>query len=368
MTSEERSPADDVYESFSTELQVTMKARAYSLVVASFVVATIASGQAAPNYHVARKVKIGGDGGFDYVTTDPSSKRVFLTHSTHVVVYDLAKDTVVGDIPNTKGVHGVALAPDLNRGFTSNGGDSSVTIFNYRTLEIIKVLPIHAINPDAITYDEVTRRVFTWNHGTHDATVIDAEKGEVVGTIPNMGTPETAVTDGKGTLWVNIEDTNEIVKIDTKTMKETGRFSIAPCDAPTGLAIDRANRVLFAACGSRHMTIIDADKQAVITTVPIGPGADGAAFDPQTKLAFASSGGDGTTTVVQQVSRNEYKVVQTVPTLRGSRTISLDPTTHRIYQMAVEYGPAPAPATPGGRAGRPPIVPGSFSLLIIEPQ
>ena len=345
------------------------KAWIYCLAVSAlFVTATTAAGQT-PNYHVARKVKIGGDGGFDYVTTDPPSKRVFLTHSTHVVVYDLAKDSVVGDIPNTRGVHGVALAPDLNRGFTSNGGDSSVTIFNYRTLEIIKVLPIHAINPDAITYDEVTKRVFTWNHGTHDATVIDAEKGEVVGTIPNMGTPETAVTDGKGTLWVNIEDTNEIVKIDTRSMKETGRFSIAPCETPTGLAIDRANRVLFAACGSRHMTVIDADKQAVITTLPIGAGADGAAFDPQTKLAFASSGGgDGTTTVVRQVSRNEYTVVHSIPTQRGSRTISLDPTTHRIYQLAVEYGPAPAPATPGGRAGRPPVLPGSFSLLIIEPQ
>jgi hypothetical protein len=326
-----------------------------------------ASGQGSPNYHVARKVRIGGDGGFDYVTTDPASKRVFLTHSTHVVVYDLAKDTVVGDIPNTKGVHGVALAPDLNRGFTSNGGDSSVTIFNYRTLEIIKVLPIHAINPDAITYDDVTKRIFTWNHGTHDATVIDAAKGEVVGTIANMGTPETAVTDGKGTLWVNLEDTNEIVKVDTKAMKEMGRFSIAPCDGPTGLAIDRTNRVLFAAC-SQRMTVIDADKQAVITTLPIGAGADGAAFDPQTKLAFASSGGGGgSTTVVQQVSKSEYKVVQTVPTQRGSRTIGLDPTTHRIYQMAVEYGPAPAPATPGGRAGRPPVISGSFSLLIIEP-
>ena len=333
-----------------------------------FLAAATALAQGSPNYHVARKVKIGGDGGFDYVTTDPTSKRVFLTHSTHVVVYDLAKDTVVGDIPNTKGVHGVALAPDLNRGFTSNGQDSSVTIFNYKTLEVIKVLPIHAVNPDAITYDEASKRVFTWNHGTHDATVIDGAQGTVLGTIPNMGTPETAVTDGKGTLWVNIEDTGEIVKIDTKSMKETGRFSLAPCRTPTGLAIDRANRVLFAACGSQHMAVIDADKGAVITTLPIGVQADAAAFDPQTKLAFAScGGGDGSTTVVQQVSKNEYKVVQTVTTQRGSRTMGLDPTTHKIYQMAVDYGPAPEPTTPGGRAGRPPVIPGSFSLLIIEP-
>jgi len=331
-------------------------------------IAATALAQGSPNYHVARKVKIGGDGGFDYVTTDPGGKRVFLTHGTHVVVYDLAKDTVVGDIPDTKGVHGVALAPDVNRGFTSNGGDSSVTIFNYKTLAVINVLRVPAINPDAITYDEASKRVFTWNHGTHDATVIDAAKGTVVGTIPNMGTPETAVTDGKGTLWVNIEDAAEIVQIDTKAMKETGRFSIAPCRTPTGLAIDRANRVLFAACGSQHMTVIDADKGTVITTLPIGMGADAAAFDPQTKLAFAScGGGDGSTTVVQQVSRTEYKVVQTITTQRGSRTMGLDPTTHKIYQMAVDYGPAPEPTTPGGRAGRPPMIPGSFSLLIIEP-
>ena len=334
----------------------------------SFLAATAALAQGSPNYHVARKVKIGGDGGFDYVTTDPTSKRVFLTHSTHVVVYDLAKDTVVGDIPNTKGVHGVALAPDLNRGFTSNGQDSSVTIFNYKTLEVIKVLPIHAVNPDAITYDEASKRVFTWNHGTNDATVIDAAQGTVLGSIPNMGTPETAVTDGKGTLWVNIEDTGEIVKIDTKALKESGRFSLAPCRTPTGLAIDRSNRVLFAACGSQHMAVIDADKGTVITTLPIGMGADAAAFDPQTKLAFAScGGGNGSTTVVRQVSKTEYNVVQTIATQRGSRTMGLDPLTHKVYQMAVDYGPAPEPATPGGRAGRPPVIPGSFSLLIIEP-
>jgi hypothetical protein len=318
-------------------------------------------------YHVARKVNIGGEGGFDYVTADPGAKRVFLTHSTQVVVYDLQADKIAGSIPNTKGVHGVALAPDLNRGFTSNGGDSSVTIFNYTTLEVIKVLPIHAINPDAITYDEGTKRIFTWNHGTHDATVIDAAKGEVIGTIPNMGTPETAVTDGKGMLWVNLEDTHQIVKIDTRSMKEVGRFSISPCETPTGMAIDRANRILFSACRSGHLGIIDADKGALITTAPICAGTDAAAFDPQTKLAFASCS-DGTTTVVQQVNRSEYKVVQTVTTQRGSRTLTLDPTSHTVYQVAVDYGPTPEPTTPGGRAGRAPIIPGSFSLLIISPH
>jgi DNA-binding beta-propeller fold protein YncE len=319
----------------------------------------------APNYHVARKVQIGGDGGFDYVTADPASKRVFLTHATHVVVYDLAKDTVVGDIPNTIGVHGVALAPDLNRGFTSNGRDSSVTIFDYKTLAVIKTLPIHAINPDAITYDDLTKRIFTWNHGTHNATVIDAVKGEVIATIANMGTPETAVTDGKGLLWVNVEDSAMVVKIDTRTMKEVSRFSIAPCDEPTGLAIDRTNRVLFSVC-DKVMAIVDADRGVNITTVPICGGPDAAAFDPQTNLAFASCS-DGNLTVVQQVSKNEYKVVQTVVTQRGARTMALDPTTHKVYQLAVEYGPSPAPTTPGGRPGRPPILPGSFALLIVEP-
>jgi DNA-binding beta-propeller fold protein YncE len=325
-----------------------------------------AQGSRTTSYHVARKIKIGGDGGFDYVTADPGKGRVFLTHATHVVVYDLAKDTVAGDIPNTIGIHGVALAPDLNRGFTSNGRDSSVTIFDYKSLTVINKLQIPASNPDAIAYDEASKRVFTFNHGTHDATVIDAAKGVVVGTIPNMGTPEFGVTDGKGMLWVNLEDSGEIAKIDTKAMTEVGRFSISPCESPTGLAIDRANRILFSVCGSKHMAVVDADQGTVIATLPIGARADAAAFDPQTKLAFASCG-DGTLTIVQQVSRSQYKVVQTVQTQLGARTMALDPTTHTVYQMAVEYGPAPEPAAPGGRAGRAPVIPGSFTLLVVAP-
>ena len=321
--------------------------------------------QAVPTYHVARTVKIGGDGGFDYVTADPAAKRVFLTHASHVVVYDLAKDAVVGDISNTTGVHGVALAPDLNRGFTSNGRDSSVTIFDYTTLAVITVLPIHAINPDAITYDELTKRIFTWNHGTHDATVIDAAKGEVVGRIPNMGTPETAVTDGKGSLWVNVEDSAMVIHIDTRTMKELHRFSIAPCDEPTGMAIDRANRVLFSVC-DKVMAVVDADNGKMISTVPICSGPDAAAYDPGTKLVFASCG-DGTLSVIRQTDRTTYAPVQTATTQRGARTMALDPLTHTVYQMAVEYGPAPAPAAPGGRPPRPPMIPGSFSLLVVTP-
>lgn len=321
--------------------------------------------QGTPTYHVARTVRIGGDGGFDYVTADPAAKRVFLTHATHVVVYDLAKDAVVGDIPNTIGVHGVALAPDLNRGFTSNGRDSSVTIFDYTTLAVINVLPIHAINPDAITYDDFTKRIFTWNHGTHDATVIDAAKGEVIGRIPNMGTPETAVTDGKGTLWVNVEDSAMVVRIDTRTMREVSRFSIAPCDEPTGMAIDRANRVLFSVC-DKVMAVIDADNGTMLTTVAICSGPDAAAYDPTTKLVFASCG-DGTLSVVRQASRTAYQVVQTVVTPRGARTMTLDPLTHVVYQMAVEYGPVPAAPAANGRPARAPMIPGSFSMLVVTP-
>ncbi|MCE9600829.1 MAG: YncE family protein [Gemmatimonadetes bacterium] len=324
----------------------------------------VVAAQAAPTYHVARTVRIGGDGGFDYVTADPAAKRVFLTHASRVIVYDLAKDAVAGEIPNTIGVHGVALAPDLNRGFTSNGRDSSVTIFDYTTLAVITVLPIHAINPDAITYDELTKRIFTWNHGTHDATVIDAAKGEVIGRIPNMGTPETAVTDGKGALWVNVEDSAMVVRIDTRTMREVTRFSIAPCDEPTGMAIDRANRVLFSVC-DKVMAVIDADNGKMITTVPICGGPDAAAYDPGTKLVFASCG-DGSLSVIRQTSRTAYAPVQTVTTPRGARTMALDPLTHVVYQMAVEYGPVPA-ATPGGRPPRAPIIPGSFSMLVIAP-
>ena len=323
------------------------------------------AGAQAPNYHVAKKVVIGGEGGFDYVTADPTGKRVFMSHGSKAVVYDLEKDAVAGEIPNTIGIHGVALAPDVGRGFTSNGRDSSVTIFDYKTLAVITKLQIPAINPDAIMYDEATKRVFTFNHGTHDATVIDAAKGTVVGSVPNLSVPETGVADGKGNAWVNIEDKNEIVHFDTRSLKEIGRVSIAPCEGPSGLAMDRANGILFAVC-NKVMAVVDAKKDAMITTVPICSGPDAAAFDPGKKLAFASCG-DGTISVVQESSPTDFKVVQTVQTQRGARTMSLDPMTHRLYTVAVEYGPAPEPTTPGGRPGRQPTLHNTFSLILIDP-
>ena len=217
------------------------------------------------------------------------------------------------------------------------------------------------MNPDAITYDAFTKRIFTWNHGTHDATVIDAVKGEVIATIPGMGTPETAVVDGKGSLWVNVEDSAMVVKIDTRSLKPVQRIAIAPCDEPTGLAMDQADRVLFAVC-DEVMAMVDADRGTLITTVAICSGPDGAAYDPQLKLAFASCS-DGTISIVRAEGRGKFSLVKTVETQRGARTLALDPTTHTIYQMAVEYGPVPAPATPGGRPRRAPEIPRYFTKL-----
>jgi YVTN family beta-propeller protein len=315
-------------------------------------------------YRVSATIKIGGKGGWDYLTADAAAHRLYVSHATRVVVVDTARNAVVGEIPDTPGVHGIALAPDLGRGFTSNGRSGTVTVFDLKTLKIIATVKVTGENPDAIAYDPTSRRVFTFNGRSDNATAIDAATAQVVGTLPLEGKPEFAVADGAGRMYVNLEDKSAIVAFDARTLKIEGHWPLVPCEEPTGLAMDRAHRRLFAACHNELMAVVDADGGRVITTLPIGRGVDGAAFDPGTGLAFGSNG-EGTLSVVREDAPGKFTLLGNVPTKRGARTLALDDATHRIYLSTAQFGPPPSPTAENPRA-RPPILPGTFEVLILE--
>jgi YVTN family beta-propeller protein len=319
---------------------------------------------AGSTYRVATRYQPGGDGGWDYLTVDSHGKRLFVSRSTRVQVLSLADGKLLGEIQDTPGVHGIALAPDLHRGFTSNGRDSSVTVFDLATLAPVARVAVDGSHPDAILYEPVTHRIFTFNGGSANASVIDAATHSVIGHVPLGGAPEFAVYDGKGTVFVNIEDKSEMVAIDAATMKERARWSLAPGEGPSGLAIDRSHHLLFSVCDNQKMIVSDADKGAVIANLPIGTRVDGAAFDEARGLAFASCG-QGVLTVVHEVSPTKFEVVENDSTQRSARTIALDPGTHRLYLPAAQFGPAPAPTADMPRP-RPPMTPGSFAILVVE--
>lgn len=313
-------------------------------------------------YHVIMSYKLGGDGGWDYLTLDSSSRRLYISRATHVMVIDADSGKSAGDIPDTPGVHGIALAPELNRGFISNGREGTVTIFDLPTLKVITKAKAGE-NPDAILYDPATKRVFAFNGRSHDATAIDAAKGTVVGTIKLEGKPEFAVSDGKGEIFVNIEDKSQIDAIDPDKLAVKSSWPLAPCQEPSGLAIDRKNRRLFAGCDNKMMAVVNADNGKVIATPPIGEGVDANAYDPDTGLAFASCG-DGHLTVVKQESPDKYTVVQNVETQEGARTMALDEKTHNAYLVTAKFGPPPA-ATPDQPHPRHTILPDSFVVLVV---
>ncbi|HEY3742591.1 MAG TPA: YncE family protein [Bryobacteraceae bacterium] len=315
----------------------------------------------AANYHVTGKIVIGGEGGWDYLLADAEGRRVYVSHATKVVVADLDSGKVVGEIADTQGVHGIAIASKLNRGFTSNGRSNDVTIFDLKTLAPIGRIKTGE-NPDCIIFEPQTGRVFTFNGKSHDSTVIDAASGKVLGTIPLAGKPEFATVDGKGHIWVNIEDTHQITEIDAAAMKAIHTFTLEGCEEPSGMAIDPKEMRLFSVCDNKVMVISDAKANKVITTVPIGEGADGVAFDPGTGLAFSSNGHDGTLTVVS--TKGGKFTPTTVTTQAGARTITIDTKTHKIYLPTADFAAPPAAA--GQKAGRPRIVPGSFRLLIVS--
>ena len=316
------------------------------------------------SYHVARRIAAGGEGGWDYLVADAQNRRLYVTRGSHVMVFDMDRDSLIGDIPNTPGVHGVALARNLSRGFTSNGRDSSLTVFDLKTLQVEKVVRITGRNPDAIAFDPATNRVFALNGASHDASVVDANTLEQVGSIDLGGKPETGQPDGKGMLYVNIEDKSEVVAVDTKTMQVKARYPLAPCEEPTGMARDAARGRLIVGCGNKLMAVMDERTGKIITTIPVGEGVDASGFDPATQLAFTSNG-EGTLSVIRENADGTFTSVATIPTQRGARTMTLDEKTHRIYLSTASFGPAPAPTADRPRP-RPPMIPGSFTVLVVE--
>lgn len=313
-------------------------------------------------YHLIKQVKLGGEGGWDYLTLDQKARRLYISRSTHVMVLDAETGAVVGDIPDTAGVHGIAIVSDLNKGFTSNGRDSSVTVFDLKTLKALKKIPVGK-NPDAIVYDPASKRVFTFNGASHDATALDPQTGEVTGTVALDGRPEFAVADEKGNIYVNLEDKSMIVEFDARKLAVESRWPLAPGEEPTGLAIDVKHRRLFAGCANKMMIVVNADTGKVVAGLPIGSGVDATAFDPETNLAF-SSNGDGTLTVIHEDSPDKFSVVETVATRRGARTMALDTKRHNVFLVTADFGPPPAPTAERPRP-RPSILPGTFTLLVV---
>jgi DNA-binding beta-propeller fold protein YncE len=339
-----------------------MKRLAFILLVAvsTFGLQLFAAGQ---DLKVIKTYKLGGDGGWDYLNIDPESHHLFISRSTHVMVIDAESGKPVGDIPDTPGVHGIALANDLGRGFTSNGREGTVSIFDLKTLKPISKVQAVGENPDAILFDPATKRIFTFNGRSHNSTAIDAASGNIVGKIELGGKPEFGVSAGEGELFVNLEDKSELLALDSKELKVKSRWPLAPCESPSGLAIDKKNRRLFVGCDNKMMAVVNADTGKVITTLPIGDGVDADRFDPGNKLAFASCG-EGVLTVVKEESPEKFSVLQNVKTERGARTMALDPKTHKIYVVTAKFGPPPA-ATAEQPHPRPSIVPDSFELLIV---
>jgi YVTN family beta-propeller protein len=320
----------------------------------------IATAFAAEGYKVLNKIKIGGTGGWDYVALDNTNRRIYASHGTSVEVVDPDAGKVVGQIPQLHGVHGIAVAPELNKGFITNGQSKSVTVFDLKTLAKLGE-PATGTNPDAVCYEPKTQRIFTFNGGSNDATVIDAKTNEIVATLPLNGKPEFCVVDGAGKIYNNLEDKSEVIEIDAAKPAVTRRVSLAPAESPSGLAIDVKNKKLFSVCDNKMMAVTDIATMKVIATPAIGTGPDAAGFDPGTGLAF-SSNGDGTLTIVKLVN-GKYEAADTVATERGARTMTVDPKLHRVYLLAAEYGPAPEAKE--GKKGRPPVLPDSFHVLVV---
>lgn len=310
-----------------------------------------------PAYRVAKSIALTGDGGWDYLSVDEINQKLFVSHSSQVNVVDLKTDAQIAVIPETDGVHGVAVANDLNKAFVSCGRDSSVLVVDLKTFKPLGRIQVTGKNPDCILYDAFSKRVFTFNGRTANSTVIDAKTDKVIGTIPLAGKPEFAQTNGEGKIYVNIEDKSSLTEIDPVAMKVVKTWSIAPGEEPSGLAFDKINNRLFSVCSNKLMVVSDAVSGKVITTVQIGEGCDGVAFDPATKRIFASCG-EGIISVIQQESADQYKPLENIPTQPGARTITIDNATHHLFVSVAEHDPA------GGRRA---VKPNTFKVLDVEP-
>ena len=315
----------------------------------------------ASGYRLAATWKPGGEGGWDYLAFDPEAHRLYVTRTDRVQVIDGDKGTVIGEVPGLDGGHGVALAPEFNRGFATSGRSGTVIVFDLQTLRPIGEPVAVGKKPDAILYEPLTKHVFTFNGESEDASVIDAATAKVVATLPLGGGPEFAAADGKGGLFVNLEEQSKTLAIDAQKNTVTQRWPLAPGESPSGLALDPARHRLFAGCHNQQMVVLDAESGQVLATPAIGQGVDACAFDPGTGFAFASCG-DGTLTVVKEEPAGEFRVVEHVPTKKSARTMALDPATHAVYVAAADFEPAPTPAPDAPRA-RPKMVPGTFVIL-----
>ena len=318
----------------------------------------------AQSYHVAKTFVLGGDGGWDYVALDTVGHRLFIARQDRVMVVDPASGKVVAEIPGLNRAHGIAFAYETGHGFATSGADSAVTMFDLASLRVLGHTTV-APDDDAILYDPVTKHVVTFNGDAHSASVLDPGSGKRIGTIELGGGPEFGVASGDGKLYVNLEDKAAVAEIDAAAMKVTRQWPLAPCEAPTGLAIDRAHHRLFSGCRNQLMAISDATTGKLVTTVPIGQGVDACRFDAGTGLAFASNG-EGTITVVHEDTPDKFTVVGNVPTKRGARTMELEERSHRLFTVTADFGPPPA-ATPERPRPRPSILPGTFALLVLEP-
>lgn len=334
-------------------------------VVVSVLCGTIQEVKAQTSYKSINKIKIEGDGGWDFLSADETTSRLYVSHSTKVQVVDLKTGTVVGTIPDTKGVHGITVAPDFNKGFTSNGKDSSVTIFDVNTFAVLAKVQVTGQKPDAIIYDKFSKKVFVFNAASNNATVIDAKTNAIVATIPFEGNPEVAVTDGKGKIYVNIESKNSVAVINATTYKVEANWSLDKGEEPTGLAIDTKHQRLFSVCHNKLMVILDATNGKVISSLPIGEGVDGVAFDAEKERAYSSNGKDGTITAVEGKKGADYKVIETITTQKGAKTIAIDTKRRHIYTPTAEIIPAPA-ATPENPNPRPSVKPGTFFIFDIQ--
>ena len=311
-------------------------------------------------YHVVKTIPIGGPGKWDYDIVDSEARRVYVSHSTHVVVLDTDSGATVGDIADTSGVHGIALASDLGRGFTSNGKANTVTIFDLKTFKTIDTVKTGGLNPDAIFYDVGTKRVFAFNGKSSNATAIDAASGKVAGMIPVGGKPEFAAGDDQGHVFVNVEDKSLLLEIDAQKLAVLHRWPLTGCKEPSGLAFDQKNHRLFSVCGNKKMMVVNSETGKIVTTIAIGEDPDAAGFDPGTQLVFSSNGESGDLTVIHEDSADKYTVMETVPTKKYARTMAIDLKTHNIFLPVAEF----EPVAPKGEE-EPPMKPNSFEVLLV---
>jgi YVTN family beta-propeller protein len=341
-----------------------------ALTVSFLLCFSMSAAAATPHYQLAKSYVLGGDGGWDYLTFDPVGQRLFISRATRVQVVDTASGKLLGEIPGTDGVHGIALAQELGKGFTTDGKDDTVTVFDLKTLKVIERVSIKGDRPDAILYDAVTQRVFTFDGGSNDTTAIDAKTDTVLGTIPLPGRPEEAVADGRGHVFVNIESKSELSDLDARALKLVKTWSLAPaCDSPSALAMDTQHRRLFSGCDDKTMVVSDADTGMVVAHFAIGEGVDAAAFDPRSGLIYASCGA-GVLTVVQEDAPDQYTVVEDAKTRKYARTMALDPASLDVYLVTADLRITPAPAGATGQAARPKreVLPDSFTVLVMQRQ